>query len=92
MVNDPLPRYWTNGEVRTKLDDARRSYRRSVLWLVFYQVLVLGPARWAADSLAEHQAYDGFHFIKPFILPGMVIAVLLIWFFGIRVIFRRRPL
>ena len=85
-----LPRYFTTNEVRLELDKHRRRYRRAVVWLVVYQVAVLGPIRYALDTLIRNPKFSKMLIIEPYIVPGMVLLVVLIWALGLPNAFRRR--
>jgi len=87
---ETVPRYFTANEVRILRDKDRRAFRANTIWLVFFQIAVAGPIRIAADSLLANPRLVKLAFIQPYILPGMVGIVMLIWIFGIRMVFARR--
>ena len=70
------------------MDADRRRFRRNVIWLVFFQILVAGPVRIAADSLIANPRV-GIEFVQPYVVPAMVVLVVLIWVFGIKTVFAR---
>jgi hypothetical protein len=84
------PRYYLPGEVRAMRDADRRRYRANVALLVIYQVLVIGPIRLAFDTALNNPRFGNLAFVKPYIVPGMVVLVLLIWVIGIKMAFRRK--
>lgn len=81
---------FTAAQVRKLRDGDRRFYRRQVIWLVLYQVAVLGPCRYAMDIILNNPRFQWLSFVKPYIVFGMIIAVFLIWSIGLTVAFRRR--
>ncbi len=68
-------------------DDDRRRYRRGVIWLVVYQIVVAGPVRISLDTLAHHKIFS---WISPFIIPSIIALVLCIWGIGLLYVFGRK--
>lgn len=85
-----LPRYYTANEVRILRDRDRRKFRANTILLVCFQIAVAGPIRIAADSILANPRLVNLAFIQPYVVPGMIVLVLLIWVFGIKVVFARR--
>jgi hypothetical protein len=84
------PRYFMPGEVRALRDKDRRRYRGRVVLLVFYQILVVGPIRYAVDLMLGNPKFGDLAFIQPYVLPAMVALVVVIWGLGLLAAFERK--
>lgn len=89
-AHERMPLYFTANEVRIELDKQRRRLRANTIWLVVLQIALAGPIRWAADSLLANPRLAGIAFLQPYVLPGMIVLVVMIWVFGLPNAFRRR--
>jgi hypothetical protein len=80
----------TKSDVRLIRDEDRRFYRRRTIFLVLYQFAVIVPVRIAIDLVLDQPKFAAAHFIKPYVIYGLVMVVLLIWIAGIPAVFKRR--
>jgi FtsH-binding integral membrane protein len=90
-MSNQLPSFlvarYTDADLKRIRNEDRMSYRKGVIWLVVYQIVVAGPVRIALDTLASHKIFYG---LQPFIIPIIVGLVLCIWGIGILYIFGRK--
>lgn len=89
-MNEAPPLYFRPGEVRAQRDADRRRYRNLVVALVAYQFILAISVRLAVDFVINNEKFKAIHFIKPYVLPGMAVMVLLLWVLGIGLVFRRK--
>ncbi len=85
-----MPHYYTSNEVKALRDKDRRRYRANVIWLVLYQVIVLGPIRVAFDTATNNPRFGDLSAVKVYIVPAMIALVLLMWILGLTNAFRRK--
>ena len=90
VSEDFQPAEYTKADLKRIRDQDRRFYRRQVIYLVAYQLIVLLPIRYAVDYTLERPMLQDFKLLSVYIPTGMAIAVLLIWIFGILFVFGRR--
>lgn len=77
----------TDADLRRIRKQDRRMYRRGVVFLVIYQLIVLLPVRYVIDLTLKQPIFKDFSFIQAYVPAGMAVSVLLIWIFGILWIF-----
>ena len=75
---------YTEADLRRIRNEDRRKYRKAIIWLVVYQIVVAGPVRIALDTLALHKIFSG---LQPFIIPIIVVLVICIWGIGLLSVF-----
>jgi hypothetical protein len=75
--------------MRSQRDADRRRYRKSVIYLVFYQVFVVALARIGVDFLPWNTLLQDVIFLKQFSIVIPVIFVFWIWIIGIHICFKR---
>jgi hypothetical protein len=75
--------------MRSMRDADRRRYRKAVILLVFYQVIVVAMARIGVDFLPWNTLLKDVIFLKSYSILVPVFFVFWIWIVGIHVAFRR---
>lgn len=78
---------FSHEDVRRVRDHDRRIYRRWVIFMVFYQIIVAVPVRLALDVAVRHAGHPEW---QPYIPGVLVLIVGALWAVGIWATFRRR--
>jgi hypothetical protein len=75
--------------MRRMRDADRRRYRKAVILLVMYQVIVVAMARIGVDLLPWNSLLKDVAFLKSYSIVVPVIFVIVIWLVGLHICFKR---
>ncbi len=70
-------------------DADRRRYRKNIIYLLVYQVLVVVAARICVDVLLANILLKDVQFLRPYAIIVPLIFFVMIWLVGLHVAFRR---